>query len=88
MARPGVMLYFDQIMPAADRLDDRRLGLLIRGLMRYARDGEMFTSDDLAVQLAFDLMKSRIDADAERYARVSEKKSLAGQASARTRRAK
>lgn len=78
--RPGVMIYFERVNRAANRLSDEQFGAVMKGLLRYAQTGEELTSDDIAVQLTFDLMRDDIDADARRYDGIVEKRRMAGRA--------
>lgn len=84
--RPGMMLYFERTNRAADRLTDAQFGAALKGLLRYAQTGEELVSDDIAVQLTFDLFRDDIDTDAKRYDEVMEKRRRAGIASGEARR--
>lgn len=74
------MLYFERTNRAADRLTDAQFGAALKGLLRYAQTGEELVSDDIAVQLTFDLMRDDIDTDARRYDEIVEKRRMAGRA--------
>lgn len=72
-SRPGVMLYFDSIRPALNRLDDRQCGALLRAVMDYAEYGAV-TDLDPIVGVVFDLLVPKIDRDAEKYAESREQR--------------
>ena len=74
--RPGVMLYFDSVRPALNRLDDMKCGQLFRAVVDYAEYGEIKDLDPL-VGMAFDLLVPRIDRDAERYEESREQRQYA-----------
>lgn len=64
--KPGVMLYFDSIRPALNRLDNEQCGALFRAILDY---GEFGTVSDLEPMtgMVFDLLRPKIDRDAEKY---------------------
>ncbi len=64
--RPGVMLYFDSVRPALNRLDDTQCGQLFRAVVDYAEYGVAPELDAL-VGMVFDLLVPKIDRDAEKY---------------------
>lgn len=64
--RPGVMLYFDSIRPALNRLSNEQCGALLRAILDYAEYGEAADLDAMA-GMAFDMLRPKIDRDAERY---------------------
>ena len=78
--RPGMMIYFERVNRAAGRLPDAQFGAVMKGLLQYAQTGEELNSDDIAVQLTFDLIRDDIDADARRYEEIVEKRRQAGRA--------
>jgi len=61
-----------------DRLTIAQRGELLTALFAYFCDGEELTSDDIALQIAFDVMREQIDYDTERYERVVERRREAG----------
>lgn len=71
--RPGVMLYFDSIRPALNRLDDLKCGQLFRAVVDYAEFGAVPELDPL-VGMVFDLLVPKIDRDAEKYAESREQR--------------
>lgn len=71
-ARPGVMLYFDKILPARERLSSESLGDLLNGILDYVLTGELPQLDDIA-GMAFDIMRPGLDADGAKYAAECER---------------
>ena len=67
-SRPGVMLYFDDVVPAIEAMDDGQLGALFRAIIAYARHGELPELDGMG-KFAFAMLRPKIDRDGERYAR-------------------
>lgn len=74
--RPGVMLYFDSVRPALNRLDDTQCGRLFRAVVDYAEYGVVPELDPL-VGMVFDLLVPKIDRDAERYEESREQRQYA-----------
>ena len=74
--RPGVMLYFDSVRPALNRLDDTQCGRLFRAVVDYAEYGVVPELDAL-VGMVFDLLVPKIDRDAERYEESREQRQYA-----------
>lgn len=64
--KPGVMIYFDTILPAFERLDDEQLGTLFRAVVSYAAHGEVIELDGMA-GLTFDMMRPKLDRDDLKY---------------------
>ena len=67
-SRPGVMLYFDDVVPAIEAMDDGQLGALFRAIIAYARHGEVPELDGMG-KFAFAMLRPKIDRDGERYAK-------------------
>ena len=74
--RPGVMLYFDSVRPALNRLDDTQCGQLFRAVVDYAEYGVVPELDAL-VGMVFDLLVPKIDRDAEKYEETREQRQYA-----------
>ena len=74
--RPGVMLYFDAVRPALNRMDDAQAGALFRALIAYAETGALSELDPMTA-LAFDLLRPAIDRDGERYESTLEQRKYA-----------
>ena len=73
--RPGFMLYFD-LVDALSSMEDTEAGALFKALMAYARYGEVQELTGLAA-FAFEVVRGRIDRDAEAYAEKCRKNAYA-----------
>ena len=73
---PGVMLYFDALRPAINRMDDAQCGALLRAILDYAQFGETPELDALT-GMAFDMLVPKIDRDSERYKEGREQRQYA-----------
>lgn len=82
--RPGFMLYFE-LVPALSSMEDAEAGTLFKALMAYARYGEVQELTGLAA-FAFDVVRPRIDRDAEVYAEKCRKNAYAAYLGAAKRR--
>lgn len=60
------MIYNDQ-KPLIDALNDAQAGMLLKALIDYHTDGIEDCISDALVNMAFMVMKSKMDADAEKY---------------------
>ena len=70
--KPGVMLYYE-LRPVLRRLSTEQCGKLLRAIMDYAQDGiAPDFGEDAALEVAWDFMAARIDADTERYYMMSQ----------------
>jgi hypothetical protein len=65
--RPGAMLYFDMLRPLLNRLDDERCGKLLRAIVDYSQYGALPDDGDMLTGMAFDLLRPKLDHDAEKY---------------------
>ena len=65
-ARPGVMIYFESVRPALSRLDNEQCGALFRAIIDYAEYGAVSDLEPMT-GMAFDLLRPKIDRDAEKY---------------------
>ena len=65
-ARPGVMIYFEAVRPALSRLDNEQCGALFRAIIDYAEYGAVSDLEPMT-GMAFDLLRPKIDRDAEKY---------------------
>ena len=70
---PGVMLYFDSIRPALNRLDNEQCGALFRAILDYAEYGAVSDLEPMT-GMVFDLLRPKIDRDAEKYAESREQR--------------
>ena len=71
--RPGVMLYFDRLT-FLDRLSDEQAGRLFRCILAYAENGVVPEIEDLALGMAWDVIRPVLDYDRERYEAICEKR--------------
>ena len=65
-ARPSVMVYFDAVRPALSRLDNEQCGSLFRAILDYAEYGAVSDLEPMT-GMVFDLLRPKIDRDAEKY---------------------
>lgn len=65
--RPGVMLYFADVTPMLKYMDDQQLGGFIRQVLGYAQTGAEPGDLDPMAAMAFEVMRPRIDRDADNY---------------------
>ena len=74
MKKPkGFFTYF-HLYGVIDKLSDTQAGRLYKALMRYGDTGELTDfSDDLALDMAYTLMKGEIDVNFERYQEMCER---------------
>ena len=70
--RPGFMIYFDDIQPMLDVLDNEDIGELFLAITEYARSGNEAVTDDPLLKAFFHILKPRIDADREHYDQIRE----------------
>ena len=73
MKKPkGFFTYF-HLSPVINKLSDAQSGRLYKALLLYGDTGELTDfSDDLAVDMAFALMRGEIDINFERYNEMCE----------------
>lgn len=64
--KPGVMLYFDSIRPALNRLNNEQCGALFRAILDYGEFGAVSDLEPMT-GMVFDLLRPKIDRDAEKY---------------------
>ena len=72
-ARPGVMIYFESVRPALSRLDNEQCGALFRAIIDYAEYGAVSDLEPMT-GMVFDLLRPKIDRDAEKYAESREQR--------------
>ena len=70
--RKGFMMYFEWVDTLAE-LDPADFKALVLDMRRYSETGQAPVYGDTARRMAWTMMSSRLDADAERYARTVEK---------------
>ena len=70
----SIILYLDSIV-AIEHLTDEQAGILIKGVFRYARDGQQLTSSDTALIALFSMLCNQIDRDHKKYKERCERNS-------------
>ena len=76
MARPGIMVYFDMMGPL-NKLPDADKGRLFWAMLEYGKNGTVPEFDGLALSLAWEFVKPKIDKDSEEYNRTVLKRQYA-----------
>ena len=74
--RPGVMIYFDDVSPALNCMDDAQCGRLFRAIVSYGKTGEVPSIDGME-GLVFAMLTPKIDRDGRRYAESKEQRQYA-----------
>ena len=74
--RPGFMLYFDTA-PAFEPLSNENAGRLIKAVFTYASTGELVPLDD-SLTLLFELIRPKLDRDAEKYEQTVQRRKYGG----------
>lgn len=74
MKKPkGFFTYF-HLSSVIEKLSDAQAGQLYKALMRYGDTGELTDfADDLALDMAYTLMRGEIDVNFERYNEICER---------------
>ncbi len=75
--KPGFMLYHED-MAALHSLNDAQLGALIRAMTAYSETGEARPLEDGVLDMAFSMLRHKLDHDRERYEAICGKRSEAG----------
>lgn len=73
MGRPGVMLYFD-FRPGLKRLPPEQRCVVYEAILDYAESGIIPAFDDPASEMFWEMVRPRLDADAEAYMQKVEKR--------------
>lgn len=76
MARPGIMVYFDMMGPLR-KLPDADKGRLFWAMLEYGKFGTVPQFEGLALELAWEFVKPKIDKDSEEYNRTVLKRQYA-----------
>ena len=76
MGRPGIMVYFDMMGPLS-KLQDADKGRLFWAMLEYGNSGVMPVFDDLALEMAWEFVKPKLDKDCEEYNRTVLKRQYA-----------
>ncbi len=69
--RPGVVVYFE-LRPALHRLTREQQGSLFCAILDYGDEGLVPQFDDMTLQVLWEVIQPRLDADNERYMNVVE----------------
>lgn len=78
--RPGVQLYFE-IRPTLKRLTNEQKGMLLDAILEYGEFEVLPNFEgDLALEITWDFIRPRIDADGERYRQNCEQRRKAAEA--------
>lgn len=66
--RPGLMIYFDDVLPLFDVIGNEATGRLFRSIVLYGKYGEVPDfSDAQPLAIAWGFIKAKIDRDASKY---------------------
>lgn len=83
--RPGVMVY-KNIRPAVENLSDQQAGKLFKAILACDEESPDFHADPV-LAVVWAMLQPALEADALRYQRTTEARSLAGKRSGEVRRA-
>ena len=61
MAKQETLTIFPEIEDITRKMSDEQLGKLMRAVMAYRFRGELYTGDDVAIDIAFQFMSSQVD---------------------------
>lgn len=75
--RAGFVLYFADLAALAEVMDDASVGRLVLALSAYAQDGTEPHFADTGLQMAFGLLRAKVDRDREHYLEISEARAAA-----------
>ncbi|MBQ9676834.1 MAG: hypothetical protein IJV44_01695 [Prevotella sp.] len=78
----SIILYLDSLV-AIEHLTDEQAGILIKAVLRYAKDGQQLETSDTALIALFSILCAQVDRDHKKYEERCERNS----ANARKRRA-
>lgn len=85
MDRPGIMVYFDMMGPLG-KLQDADKGRLFWAMLEYGKSGIVPAFDGLALELAWEFVKPKIDKDYKEYVRSVQRRQFATACRERKRR--
>jgi hypothetical protein len=85
MDRPGIMVYFDMMGPLG-KLQDADKGRLFWAMLEYGKNGIVPEFDGLALELAWEFVKPKIDKDYKEYIRSVQRRQFATACRERKRR--
>ena len=76
MDRPGIMVYFDMMGPLS-KLENADKGRLFWAMLEYGKNGIEPVFDGLALELAWEFVKPKIDKDYKEYIRSVQRRQYA-----------
>ena len=62
----SIILYLDSLV-AIEHLTDEQAGILIKAVLRYAKDGQQLETSDTALIALFSILCAQIDRDHRKY---------------------
>lgn len=65
--KPGILLYYSDVRPLEDELNDTELGAVMRAAFRYSEDGTDPVFDDRTLRFAFQTLKKALVRDDKKY---------------------
>lgn len=77
MAAKAFLSYYD-MESAVCKLPDQEIGQIYRAMYRYSKDGEILADLSPGAAILFEVLRSQIDRDMERYRKTSEARAKAG----------
>lgn len=75
--KPKAILISTDFRAQFEMLNDKEAGELIKALFRYVEDGTPLETKRKAVRVLFGLIRAQLDKDAEKYAKICEKRKKA-----------
>ena len=75
--KPGIMLYFDRVLPLLSLISREQAGELLYAALNYGKDGTMPSFPDSPLSAVWSVLKVDIDRDSERYNETVRKRSYA-----------
>lgn len=78
--KPKAILISTDFRAQFEMLNDKEAGELIKALFRYAEEGTPLETKSKAVRVLFGLIRAQLDKDAEKYAKICEKRKKAVEA--------
>lgn len=74
----NTMVLYTSYLERCRRLTDEQFGKLFRFVFQYQIDGELPQIDDVAVSMAFEMIKYDLDVNNQKFEEVCEKRRIAG----------
>lgn len=75
--KDGMIIYASYV-EKFKKLSNEQFGRLVRLILQYQKDGVVPEIEDLAISIAFDIMKIDLDKNNERYEEICEQRRIAG----------